>query len=121
MNEGRIFYKEGDGLSDKIHYGYRTIWAYYHEHYLNNSISAYQISEHIYIKLVIASFSYAKLPSYFKSILGVTGTLEAMSQPQKDILKNDFGVSKTYVQPSIYPDSKRILKFKKCNPLNLNY
>jgi hypothetical protein len=28
--DGKIFYKEGDGLSDKIHYGYRTIWAYYH-------------------------------------------------------------------------------------------
>lgn len=27
---GRIYYKQGDGLSDKIHYGYRTIWAYFH-------------------------------------------------------------------------------------------
>lgn len=26
----KIYYKEGDGLSDKIHYGYRTIFAYYH-------------------------------------------------------------------------------------------
>ncbi len=26
----KIYYKEGDGESDKIHYGYRTIWAYFH-------------------------------------------------------------------------------------------
>jgi hypothetical protein len=36
---GKIFYKEGDGLSDKVHYGYRTIFAYYHEHYINKSVS----------------------------------------------------------------------------------
>ena len=27
---GKIYYKEGDGLSDKIHFGYRTIFSYYH-------------------------------------------------------------------------------------------
>jgi hypothetical protein len=31
--DGRIHYKEGDGLSDKIHYGYRTIYSYYYEYY----------------------------------------------------------------------------------------
>jgi hypothetical protein len=37
--DGKIYYKEGDGLSDKIHYGYRTIFAYYHEYYINKSVS----------------------------------------------------------------------------------
>jgi hypothetical protein len=38
--DGKIYYKEGDGLSDKIHYGYRTIWAYYHEYYKNQRVSS---------------------------------------------------------------------------------
>lgn len=28
----RIHYKEGDGLSDKIRYGYRTAFSYLHEY-----------------------------------------------------------------------------------------
>jgi hypothetical protein len=28
--DGKIFYKSGDSLTDKIHYGYRTIFNYYH-------------------------------------------------------------------------------------------
>ncbi len=27
---GKIYYKEGDGLSDKVRYGYRTIYSYFH-------------------------------------------------------------------------------------------
>jgi hypothetical protein len=55
------------------------------------------------INLIIASFSYSKLPEYFCSILGVTGTLVSMSQGQRRILTHDFGVKKQFVQPSIYP------------------
>ncbi len=34
--EGKILYKSGDSLTDKIHYGYRTIFSYYHEKHINN-------------------------------------------------------------------------------------
>ena len=37
-----------------------------------------------------------------------------MSDGQKTILENDFGVNKLYAQPSIYPPSNRIIKFKRC-------
>jgi hypothetical protein len=33
-DQDQIFYQEGDGLSHKIHYGYRTIFAYFHECYI---------------------------------------------------------------------------------------
>lgn len=39
LENGRIFYKAGDSLTDKIHYGYRTIFSYYHEYYINKSIT----------------------------------------------------------------------------------
>jgi hypothetical protein len=38
------------------------------------------------IGLDCASFSYAEVPLQFNIILGVTGTLETLSQAQKDII-----------------------------------
>ncbi len=85
---GKIFYKQGDGLSDKIHYGYRTIFAYYHQYYINKKIKDInELQKQAIINLAAAAFSYAQLPGYFKSILGVTGTLQSMSDGQKQILK----------------------------------
>lgn len=63
---------------------------------------------------MVAAFSYAQLPAYFKTILGVTGTIEAMSVSQREILQDKFGVKKIFIQPSIYPQSNRIIKFKNC-------
>ena len=109
---GKIYYKEGDGLSDKIHYGYRTIFAYYHQYHINKKITdVNQLERQAMVNLAAAAFSYAKLPGYFKSILGVTGTLQSMSDGQKRILDEKFEVKKRYVQPSIYPASNRIVKF----------
>lgn len=63
---------------------------------------------------MVGAFSYAKLPEYFKTILGVTGTLNAISDGQKRILEENFGFTKRYVQPSIYPASNRTVKFERC-------
>jgi hypothetical protein len=75
VQNGKIYYKEGDGLSDKIHYGYRTIWAYFHENRINNKVSVNDLSKQLFNNLIVAGFSYSKLSCYFSSILGVTGTL----------------------------------------------
>jgi len=32
LKNKKIFYKSGDSSTDKIHYGYRTIWSYYIEY-----------------------------------------------------------------------------------------
>ncbi len=77
--EGKIFYKSGDSLTDKIHYGYRTIFSYYHEYKINKRINLNHFEDQQIINLIVASFSYSKLPEYFTSILGVTGTLTCMS------------------------------------------
>jgi hypothetical protein len=43
MNK-RIYYKEGDGLSDKIKYGYRTIFSYFHEYEVKKQINFSDVS-----------------------------------------------------------------------------
>lgn len=73
--DGVIYYKEGDGLSDKIRYGYRTLFSYLHEYEINKQINLSDLTPHIAIYLAAASFSYSRLPNYFESIIGVTGTL----------------------------------------------
>lgn len=114
VQNGKIYYKEADGISDEIHYGYRTIWAYFHESKINKKVSVNDLSSKLLNNLIVAGFSYSKLPFYFRSILGVTGTLEFMSDGQNEILTNEFDVSKTYIQPSIFPPSNRTISFKKC-------
>jgi hypothetical protein len=118
--DDKIFYKEGDGLSALIHHGYRTIFAYYHEHFVNQEISYESFRKMISMNLIIAHFSYSRLPTYFDSILGVTGTLQHISKGQKRIMEDEYGVKKTYIMPSIYGlNSKRVVEFEKVHSLKL--
>lgn len=74
----------------------------------------------ISINLIIANFSYSRLPTYFDSILGVTGTLQHISKGQKRIMEEEYGVKKTYIMPSIYGlNSKRKVAFERVHNLKL--
>ena len=55
----KIYYKDGDTESDKIHYGYRTIWSYFHECRNNKKVSETNLSKQIFINLIAAAFSYS--------------------------------------------------------------
>ena len=39
-----------------------------------------------------ATFSFAETPLEYDIILGVTGTLDTLSEPQKNIIKNIYGI-----------------------------
>ena len=72
------------------------------------------------MNLIIAHFSYSRLPTYFDSILGVTGTLQHISKGQKRIMEEEYGVKKSYIMPSIYGlNSRRIVEFEKVHSLKL--
>ena len=70
----KLVYKDNDTISPNISYGYKTVFANIYEHSRNN-VSYDNLTEALQITLMIAEFSYAKLPNYFQTILGVTGTL----------------------------------------------
>ncbi len=70
----RIAYKDCDSISSKINYGYKTVFAYLHEHQ-QNRVTRPHLEQALQISLMVAEFSYAILPQYFNNILGVTGTL----------------------------------------------
>ena len=102
VHNDKIVYKDQDGISDQISYGFKTIFAYMYEHFQKKQISETSMEKALELNLIIAEFSYALLPKYFRSILGVTGTLEDMSEFKKSQLKNEYDVKKKYIIPSVY-------------------
>jgi preprotein translocase subunit SecA len=51
----------------------------------------------------LGSFSYAEIPcSNFAAILGVTGTLETLSAPEKTVIENVYGIKFQTIIPSVY-------------------
>lgn len=99
IRDDQIMYKDQDGLSSKLNYGFSTLFAYLKEHDLNKIAS---IEKALKISCIVAEFSYAMLPKYFKSIIGVTGTYDEMPQFQKNYLKDEYQVKDVYAIPSVY-------------------
>jgi hypothetical protein len=48
------------------------------------------LEEALQISLMAAEFSYAMLPNYFQTILGVTGTLEVLPKYKKKQLRDRY-------------------------------
>lgn len=92
INNDRLMYKDQDGLSDSISYGFKTIFANLYEYELSR-ISESSLNRSIQMSLVIAEFSYAYLPKYFRGIIGVTGTYDEMSEFKKKYLQTDYKVN----------------------------
>ncbi|KAL4445289.1 hypothetical protein ABPG74_022102, partial [Tetrahymena malaccensis] len=108
--DGRIGYKEQDGISFNISFGYKTLFAHYKE-YENGKISKTTLSENIFIGIRCGSFSYAEIPNNFQFIMGVTGTLRSLTNYEKNIVENVYNIKhKTFI-PSVFGENKR--KFSK--------
>jgi hypothetical protein len=97
-----IGYKEQDSISYSVKYGYKTLFAYLQEHE-NGKISLSSLNENKNILIKLGSYSYAEIPNNkFYAILGVTGTLKTLSDPEKKIIENVYNIKhKTFI-PSVY-------------------
>jgi len=103
----KIGYKEQDGVSFNIAYGYKTMFAYYHEHEKGN-VSEPSLLENIAIGINCGEFSYAEIPHEFQGIMGVTGTLKTLSEPEKDIVQNVYKIVKNTYTPSVFGKNQRV-------------
>lgn len=101
VKEGIIYYQYQDGLSSKLVFGYKTLFAYFDEHEKKN-ISDATLAERIGIKINCGSFSYAEVPKLFYSIMGVTGTLRTLSETEKRIVRADYKIQKFTYAPSVF-------------------
>ena len=106
--DDKIGYKEQDNIVFDTSYGFKTLFAYFLENE-KGTISKDSLTKNINILIRLGSFSYAEVPLKFNSILGVTGTLETLSAPEKEIIENVYNIKfKTFI-PSCY--GRNNLKF----------
>jgi len=96
----KIGYSSHDSIDYEMVYGYRTAFAYLAE---SESRGDAILNNVLYLRVLTSQFSYANINPF--RILGVSGTLNALSNREKDaILK--MGVDIYSYIPSVYGSSK---------------
>ena len=106
--QDKIGYIEQDNVVFNVVYRYKTLFAYYLENE-KGKISRKSLEENVSIYIKCGSFSYAEIPLQFMYIMGVTGTLETLSDPEKDVIQNVYKIVKNTYSPSVF--GKNNLKF----------
>lgn len=108
VNEGKIGYKEQDGIEYDINVGYKTLFAYMHEIEIGNILpNCKKFQKFKRLTLKCGDFSYATLiKDQFAFVMGVTGTLETLNEEMKKDLRDTYNVKKFSYMPSVYPESK---------------
>jgi energy-coupling factor transporter ATP-binding protein EcfA2 len=99
-----IGYTVQDTVKYDVLYDYRTLFAYFHENERGN-ISQEVLDQFISLDVKCGFFSYAEIPKQFQYIMGVTGTLSTLSEPEKSIVTNVYQIHKETYMPSIYGSS----------------
>ena len=103
--DGKIGYPDIDYINFNQFYPYKTLLAYMIEQ--SKDPKAFNITEEVSaLRLSCGSFSYAEIPTYFKAVLGVSGTLEDLHYKEKLILKDRYNIEKITVVPSMFAKSK---------------
>lgn len=96
---GRIGYKVMDCIDYNVTYGYTTMFAYLKE---SGNLKKSTLSKALVMPISCGQFSYANISPY--QIIGVSGTLEALGDYEKEVLGN-YGLEKFVYVPSVYGDS----------------
>ena len=97
----RIGYKDHDGYIYNVNHGYQTMFAYLKE-YEKKTITTTGLNMNIYFLVDCGDFSYAAVPKLYASVLGATGTLKDLSEGERNVLRNVYGVKCATYLPSVY-------------------
>ncbi|ETN98602.1 hypothetical protein RFI_38890, partial [Reticulomyxa filosa] len=94
LSDVRTFKSHGyqvkqDSIYYNVRYGYKTLFAYYHEHE-QRKISDESFKNNISLSFRIGNFSYAEIPKTFYCIMGVSGTLKTLSEPEQEVIEKDY-------------------------------
>ena len=105
--EDKIGYKDNDGISFDIWYGYKTLFAHFQEAGTKPPrVTASSLQAKLALTLDCGSFSYAEIPKQFDAIIGVTGTLETLLPPELNLLESVYNIRKKTYVPSVYGDNQ---------------
>ncbi|KAL4469878.1 hypothetical protein ABPG72_011099 [Tetrahymena utriculariae] len=111
-SEKQICYLTPYGPEINIVKGYLTSFAHIAE-YENYTITENQMNEKLKFFINSGIFSYAQIPKSFKLILGVSGTINQMSQQIKNLAQKEYDIQKMVILPSIYQNRNEKFKYDK--------
>jgi hypothetical protein len=103
--EGRIGYKEQDSVVFNVRFGYKTMFAFLKEHEAGK-ITTEMMERNLHFLVNCGTFLFAKFPSKFDLVSGVTGTLSTLGEAEKGVIRSDYNISNFYCMPSAYGGSK---------------
>lgn len=103
VKDGKIGYEDQDGISFNRANGYRTLFAYYHEHEKDPAkITDTSLQQCVGLYVKCGDFSYAEIPLRFEKIVGVTGTLDTLTKAQKEVIEDKYKIQTYAYMPSVF-------------------
>lgn len=102
---GLIGYAEHDKISYKRNFGYKTTFAYFAE-FEKHSITEEMLEKQLCLHVNCGTFSYAEIPKRYDVLMGVSGTIDCISDTEAKILVEDYHFQKFSFMPSVYPASR---------------
>lgn len=113
VEQQMIKYWDKDRVTEKLHFGYETIFAYCRE-YAVGRISPENYEKALFIPLIYGEFAYSELPKSYPVIMGLSGTIQYLPADKLSYLEKEYKIDQKsiYILPSIYGiDDKRIETF----------
>ena len=101
-DQDKIGYKEHDGTSYNLTYGYCTVFAYLHELDKGRIKPVHQTKfseKHLHMMVSCGQFSYGNISP--GCILGVTGTLSALTTYEQEVMSR-YKIDQYSIAPSVY-------------------
>lgn len=105
----KIGYIEHDTVTCSKSFGYLTAFAWLKE-LANGTLELDTARSHLKLIARCGLMAYAYLPTYYAAILGVTGTLDSLTESESTLLKEACGIKDFTFLPSVYGVSQ--LDFK---------
>jgi hypothetical protein len=81
----KVGYEEHHGVTFSTYYGYKTRFAYIHEHE-EKKVEEEVMNAKLNFSINCGTFSYAEIPNNYDFIMGVTGTLSTLQEPEMRLL-----------------------------------
>jgi hypothetical protein len=108
--EDRIGYLIQDRIDFKVVEGYKTLFAYY-QAFEDGQISQESLEQQKCIRIDCGAYSYAEIPKIYDHLMGVSGTLEALQDAERDILYSAYKVQRLTYTASVYSDPTSKVNF----------
>jgi hypothetical protein len=108
VKDNKLGYVYGDRVMFNISFGYLTSFSYIREEE-RKTITPQSVPENVGLRISCGNFSYSEVPFEFDSILGISGTVETMSEFQRRVIYQDYNFTLETYTPSVF--GKNLLKW----------